>query len=236
MQTTLRLFLSLLTACVLVGCTTAWKHEPGDFRDDAFDVAIVPGCPSQEDGSVSDCQWRRALWAATLYEQGSVKNFVTSGGAVYNRYIEAEALAEALVVLGVPRTRIVLEPHALHSDENAAFSLRIIERRGWQSIAVVSESVHAVLIDKILAKWGVASVALPVDRSAVKRQVEAGMPTVRTRQVPDERWLALEQRHALRTAELGYTRGASVPLYIRRALTPGATSPLIAEPPELGPR
>ena len=28
------------------------------------DVAIVPGCPSEADGTLSACQWRRAAWAA----------------------------------------------------------------------------------------------------------------------------------------------------------------------------
>lgn len=232
----MRLMLTLLVLFTQVACASAWRHKPGDFADATFDVAIVPGCPSNPDGTVSECQWRRALWAAALYEEGSVANLITSGGAVYNRYVEAEALAEALVALGVPRARVTVEPHAMHSDENAAFSLQLIDERGWQSIAVVSGGLHAVVIDRMLEKWGRTAVGLPLDPFLVDRWLALGTPTVRTSPVPAEDWTTLEERHAQRALASGTTRGASLPLYLRRALDPSATAPLVASPPEVSVR
>jgi hypothetical protein len=144
----------------------AWTHEPSDFEQ-PFDVLIVPGCPSREDGHVSSCQWKRAFWAAELYHGGAVLNLVVSGAAVYNPYSEAEALAASLRYLGVPEDRIVLETQARHTDENAAYSLEICQDRGWESIAVASSGPHAVVMDKMLTEWGADAFGLPLvkDRS-----------------------------------------------------------------------
>ncbi len=89
---------------------------------------MLPGCPAHAYGTVSECQSRRARWAAELSHAGSVDNFVTSGAAVYTPHVEAEALALAMVHLGVPADRIVLETQARHTDENAAYRQRIIEK------------------------------------------------------------------------------------------------------------
>ena len=34
------------------------------------DAVIVPGCPSEDDGSLSACQMSRAAWAAILWQRG----------------------------------------------------------------------------------------------------------------------------------------------------------------------
>ena len=46
------------------------------------DVAIVPGCPSSDDGTLSHCQQRRVAWAGRLWAEGRVANVITSGAAV----------------------------------------------------------------------------------------------------------------------------------------------------------
>ncbi len=138
-----------------------WSHTPADFVR-AFDALIVPGCPTDEDGRVSACQWRRASWAAELFHAGAVDQLVVSGAAVYTPYSEAEALAASLVVLGVPADRVHLEGRARHTDENAALSLALCEERGWTRLAVASDGLHAVVIQKMLDEWGAQAFALPV--------------------------------------------------------------------------
>ncbi|MCP4809147.1 MAG: YdcF family protein [Proteobacteria bacterium] len=138
-----------------------WTHTAAEF-DEPFEALIVPGCPTEADGSVSACQWRRASWAAELFHGGAVENIVASGAAVYTPYAEAEALAQALEHLGVPSDRILVEDDARHTDENAAFSLQICEDRGWQRLAVASDGLHAVVVEKMLIEWGADAFALPV--------------------------------------------------------------------------
>ena len=156
-----RITLLALLLSTLFGCANAWRHEPTGFSNAPFEVAIVPGCPADADGAVSKCQWRRARWAAQLFHGGSVQHFVTSGAAVYNPYVEAEGLAAALVTLGVPHDRIIIEDRARHTDQNAAYSRTLIEARGWTRVAVISDGLHAVVMDRMLEEWSMEVVAIP---------------------------------------------------------------------------
>ena len=47
-----------------------------------YDLVIVPGCPSNPDGSPSRCQLARAIWATLLWERGYVG---TSPRAILDR-------------------------------------------------------------------------------------------------------------------------------------------------------
>ncbi len=133
----------------------------------AFDVVVVPGCPSREDGRPSRCQLARALWAAVLWERGWAKEFITSGADVYTPHVEAEALAQIMATLGVPAEHIHLERNAFHTDENMYFSLRIARGLGAHTIAIASTRGHAVWACRMMIDWGQACRALPVDLDAV---------------------------------------------------------------------
>jgi hypothetical protein len=96
---------------MLFGCGTA-RLELRTAPDKPFDVVIVPGCPSEDDGSLSRCQMARALWAARLWDLGWARHFITSGAAVHSPYVEAEAIAAAMAAAGVPANKIYLESNA----------------------------------------------------------------------------------------------------------------------------
>src|SRR5207248_2067016 len=49
-----------------------------------YDVAIVPGCPCDDDGSLSYCQRGRALWGAVLWRRGDAANLIVSGAAAHS--------------------------------------------------------------------------------------------------------------------------------------------------------
>lgn len=193
----------------MVSCVSAWQHTPDAFRDAAFDAVLVPGCPANDDGTVSVCQWRRASWAADLFHGGSVDHVIVSGAAVYNPYVEAEGLAMALEEQGVPSDRITLERTARHTDQNAAFSLRIAEERGWNRLAVASDGLHAVIVDKMLTEWSadVDVVALPVQPT-----LNEDVPHLPLTPVAD--WRPPNEVDQDRPAPI-----FSVPLYIWKGLT-----------------
>jgi DUF218 domain len=158
-----------LSLCVLVlgACGTA-AFELREAPPRPFDVVIVPGCPSNDDGSLTLCQMSRALWAARLWRLGWTHAFITSGSAVYSPYIEAEALAAALAALGVPADRIYLEPNALHTDENMYYSLQIARALGLHDLAVASDA--AAFDCLMLADWGEKCRSFTLDRDEVKRE------------------------------------------------------------------
>lgn len=73
------------------------------------DASIVLGCPSKDSGEASDCQVARADIAAALYHAGLGRYLITSGGAVKNRFVEAEALRDLLRARGVRECAIRLD-------------------------------------------------------------------------------------------------------------------------------
>jgi hypothetical protein len=111
------------------------------------DAIVVLGCPNADDGGVGDCQAARADIAVALMNAGLGDRFITSGAAVHNMWIEADTLADLLVARGVPDGSITREEMAQHTDENIAFSTRIMAENGWETALVVSDDPsHLVLV------------------------------------------------------------------------------------------
>ena len=142
----------LLPFALMAGC--AAHYEVRATTATRYDAVIIPGCPSEDDGSLSRCQMSRAAWAAVLWQRGEAGAFITSGAAVHSRYVEADAIAAGMAALGVPADRIWLERNALHTDENMYFSLRIARAPGFHTIAVASQKGHAAWSCRMLADWG----------------------------------------------------------------------------------
>lgn len=195
-----------VTRCV--GCAGA-ELAPGA---EPFPVAIVPGCPSAKDGAVSGCQWRRVLWAAHLYETGQVAQFITSGSAVHNRYVEADALRAGLASLGVPLAVVHTETRALHTDENLGYSLPIAQALGHDQIAVASDGAQVVIACAMLRMWGTDCLPLPLDVAIVEARMAEGVPLVRTLPVSESTWLELSAREDARAEALGKARRLPSPL------------------------
>jgi hypothetical protein len=193
----------------LAGCA---RYEVASLPPASFDAVIVPGCPSEDDGSLSPCQMSRAAWAAILWQRGVATHFITSGAAVHTRYVEAEAIAAGMTALGVPADRILIEPNALHTDENMYFSLRIARARGFHTLAVASQKGHAAWGCHMLIDWGQSCGALSVDLDAVK----ASDPLARLRPVrvpADPAYVPLDERERTRAQLAGRRRPPSFLLY-----------------------
>jgi DUF218 domain-containing protein len=201
-------------ACSLVilgGCAAHYEVRPR--AGTRFDAVIIPGCPSEEDGSMSPCQMSRAAWGAILWQRGLAGAFITSGGAVHSRYVEAEAIAAGMAALGVPAERIWLEPNALHTDENMYFSLQIAHALGFRSVAVASQKGHAAWSCRMLEDWGQRSCgAFSVDMDAVtaSHPLER-LHAVRTDAARD--WISLVERERAIAVRSGRHRPPSSLLY-----------------------
>jgi hypothetical protein len=188
------------------------RYEVPSFLPTQFDAVIIPGCPCEDDGSLSPCQMSRAAWAAVLWQRGVATHFITSGASVHTRYVEAEALAAGMTALGVPPDRILIEPNALHTDENMYFSLGIARTRGFRTLGVASQKRHAAWGCHMLTDWGQPCGALGVDLDAVK----ALDPLARLRPVrvpADPAYVPLDERERMRAQLAGRRRLPSFLLY-----------------------
>ena len=202
-----------LLACLVAVAGCAAHYEVRATATTHYDAVIIPGCPSEDDGSLSPCQMSRAAWAAILWQRGLAGAFITSGAAVHSRYVEADAIAAGMVALGVPADRIWLEQNALHTDENMYFSLRIARALGFRRLAVASQKGHAAWSCRMLEDWGQRSCgAFSVDMDAVlASHPEERLRAVRTAAVGD--WLPLVQRERALAQKSGRHRPPSYFLY-----------------------
>jgi hypothetical protein len=123
----------------VAGACIAQKH----------DAIIVLGCPSNEDGTASDCQIERADLAVRLHDAGYADDFIVSGAAVHNDFAESDALHDLLVARAITSDAIIREPRAEHTDENIYFSSRIMQEQGWRSALVVSNSAGQLLYNAL---------------------------------------------------------------------------------------
>jgi uncharacterized SAM-binding protein YcdF (DUF218 family) len=202
----------------LHGCGKS-PPDPAFGENRPLDAVLVLGCPAEDDGRLSGCQWQRAIWGHALWKDGVTEHFITSGNAVYNRYIEAEAMKAGMVALGVPEDVIWTETQALHTDENAAFALALMEVNGWETLGVASHPGHAQGARAMLRGWGQPTVALGMDMEYVVGQMN-GLPDVRVEPVPEDEWLPLGKRERVIAKRLGRSkRPSSLFVYPWRALS-----------------
>lgn len=204
----MRLVVLLFT---VAGCGAA-RFEVRGAPSEPFEVAIVPGCPSEADGALSMCQKARALWAAHLWERGWVRRFVVSGAAVHSPYVEADALAAALSALGVPDDRIWIEPNALHTDENLYYSMQIVRELGLSRVAVASDA--ATMDCRMLVAWGQPCGAFTLDHDYARaRDRERPGLLARVRSPSVSPWSTLADREREIARNTGRHRTPSWILY-----------------------
>jgi hypothetical protein len=188
---------SVLVVAVLAFVLTACKGPPpaAALQAEPLDAVIIPGCPSREDGTLTGCQWQRAIWGAMLWEDGVTEHFITSGGAVQNRYIESEAIRAGMIALGVPADRVHTDTQAMHTDENAGYSAAMAAQLGYERIGVASHGAQARGMRAMLKGWGWEEPAVfPMHFPRVIRRIKDGLPDVRTEPVPEDEWLPRRDR------------------------------------------
>lgn len=149
-----------------------WPDAP-ECAVGKYDTIIIFGCPTNEDGTPSDCQKRRVDLAMQFSRSGYGDRFITSGSAVYTDGIEARSLQQLLVEAGVEEGHIWMDQKAEHTDENLYFASEIMVDRGWESALVVSDSAHllyaAVCDANCCVKRGrLATLSFPTDDGDAK--------------------------------------------------------------------
>ena len=97
------------------------------------DTALVFGTGL---GWKAEQRWQHA---ALLFHQGWVRYLIVSGGVLVpsTGLCEAEWFRDALLRLGVPDERILLEKRATNAFENAVFTLSVLQEHGFKSVVLV---------------------------------------------------------------------------------------------------
>jgi uncharacterized SAM-binding protein YcdF (DUF218 family) len=109
----------------------------------------------------------RLLCAARLYQQGAAPRILLSGGNVPwlgpASTPEAEAMADILVAIGVPRDAIWTEPASRNTHENAVETQAFLESQGIDDVILVTSALHMPRAYGVFAKTDLDVTPVPAD-------------------------------------------------------------------------
>jgi uncharacterized SAM-binding protein YcdF (DUF218 family) len=115
-----------------------------------FDAIIVLGSGVNRDGNLTPLTLARVTEAVHEYERGVAPRLILTGGIIHG-FDEASTMARIAQADGVPASNLVLEPNARNTIQNACFSVRIMQQRGWHSAEVVTSSAHLPRADLVFS-------------------------------------------------------------------------------------
>jgi uncharacterized SAM-binding protein YcdF (DUF218 family) len=136
------------TAAALVAAVLAWavlarETAPGGNTDrESFEAIVVLGQPTDADGNPTPEVLSEVTEAVREYERGVAPRIIFTGGAVANRFVEAQVMARTAEAQGVPRSAVLVEPQARDTIENACYSTRVMKANSWRSAEVISNAAH----------------------------------------------------------------------------------------------
>ncbi len=117
------------------------------------DAIVVFAGGVGESGRAGQGYEERVQRAIELYKQGYAKNIIFSSGYTYI-FKEPLVMKALAVSLGLPQEAIILEDEAVNTYKNVEFVSRILRRKEWNKILLVSSPYHmrrAFLVFKKIA-------------------------------------------------------------------------------------
>jgi uncharacterized SAM-binding protein YcdF (DUF218 family) len=114
----------------------------GNTTQNRFDVVVVLGYPTNDDGSISPVARESVLEAIREYRAGVAPCLLMTGGAAHNPFVESRAMADFARSQGVPAPAIFTEGEARNTVENAYYSFRILQAHQWESALIIGMPSH----------------------------------------------------------------------------------------------
>ena len=119
------------------------------------DVAVILGNKVYPSGVPSPHLRDRLARGLALYQAGTVRYLLVSGGLGREGHQEAEVMGAWLVRRGVPAERVIEDPEGVTTHATARNTARIFEARGWRTALVVSQYYHLTRCKLALRRAGV---------------------------------------------------------------------------------
>lgn len=123
----------------------------------------------------------RAIGAARVYHERPPAHVIVTGRAEPWQYKDdtANAMADVMVAFGVPRRRVIIDPLARDTRQNALFSGAIARGLGAEKIVVVTSAVHMPRAVREFERIGIRVIAAPVDhRHEEQEGIESFVPSI----------------------------------------------------------
>ncbi len=99
--------------------------------------------------------------AAEAFQREECTLLVASGGRVWNDVVEADAMRDALVRLGVPKDRVLCERCSHTTRGNARFTSALFSRMGIRRAWLVTCDWHAPRASALFREYGLSVEVLP---------------------------------------------------------------------------
>ncbi len=160
-----RLKFFVLAAALLMA--VAWWYLP----QLGLYLAVTDEPPQPADVLVvlSGDRGERMEYAFSLYQAGLADLFIVSGGPLYGDLSEADLLRRHAVLLGVPDNKVILEPRAVNTYQNARYTRELMEFYNLESALVVTSPYHMrrvrMVFDEVYAGSGIRLRYAPVPDS-----------------------------------------------------------------------
>src|SRR5690606_28129460 len=106
------------------------------------EAIVVLGAGVRADGQFGPRGTARLEATLDLARRRPDALIVVTGGAVTSRHPEGPLMADWLVARGVPRSRIRVEPRALHTGQNADYVVPILRRERIERATIVTDRNH----------------------------------------------------------------------------------------------
>ncbi|MBU2573404.1 MAG: YdcF family protein [Elusimicrobia bacterium] len=118
---------------------------PADVKADVIVVlggGINEGAPGGAVGpSLEGASLERAAEAARLYKRYRLP-IIVSGGAAFSGPAESPIVKKYLVSAGVPADKIITEERSRDTFENAVFSKKLCDEKGYKKAVIVTSAYH----------------------------------------------------------------------------------------------
>ncbi len=138
----IRIFAILLATAVACVAVIYFSIPMADTQLNQFDVILVLGNPARMDGTIGPVAKSRVLEAIRQYRAGVAPRLLMTGGAVANKFVEAQVMLQFAQSQGIPASALLAETQSRNTIQNAYYSYKIMQAHGWTSALVVSSPTH----------------------------------------------------------------------------------------------
>lgn len=162
-------------------------HEPADLP--MADAIVVLGGNTANDRLNwflpydKETAIRRFQTAAQLYMAGRAPKILLSGGALAGDVSEAQGMAHALRLSGIPESALILENASRTTYENAALTEDELKDHHIGTVLLVTSALHMTRAMAAFRKQGVPAIAAPSVPQIVQppdQPIPAWLPDSRT--------------------------------------------------------
>jgi uncharacterized SAM-binding protein YcdF (DUF218 family) len=119
------------------------------------EVLVVLGAALAADGSLGPALAERVEAGVAAWKAGVAPRLLMTGA------LEAAAMKQRAIELGVPEDAVWIEHTALTTRENALFSAEILRRKGLRHALIVTQPYHRARGVAAFRRVGIEAAALP---------------------------------------------------------------------------